>query len=55
MAIGACLHVAGRTGSPACRPASRWQPHAAWHVVSAAALVTWLRGATRGSLAGGAS
>jgi hypothetical protein len=47
MGAGAVLHSAGRTGSPLCRPASRWQPHAAWHLVSAAALTAWLRGATR--------
>lgn len=39
-AVGAALHVAGRTGGPLCRPGSRWQAHAAWHVLSAVGL--WL-------------
>ncbi len=38
-AIGA--HAASRTGGPLCRPDSRLQGHAAWHVFSAAALVLW--------------
>ena len=28
-------YVAGRTGSSLCHPGSLWQPHAAWHVLSA--------------------
>lgn len=47
-ASGLALHVAGRTGRPLCRPDSLLQAHAAWHVLSAAAL--WLR--TRPSRAG---
>ena len=38
---GLALHVLGRTGQPWCRPGSPLQAHAAWHVVSAAAL--WSR------------
>ena len=33
-------YVAGRSGSPWCRPTSLWQPHAAWHVLSALGLGT---------------
>jgi hypothetical protein len=40
-AAGLAFHVAGRTGGPLCRPDSPLQAHAAWHVLSAAAL--WLR------------
>jgi hypothetical protein len=40
-AAGLGLHVAGRTGRPLCRPDSALQAHAAWHVLSAAAM--WLR------------
>lgn len=40
-ATGLALHVAGRTGRRLCRPDSLLQAHAAWHVLSAAAL--WLR------------
>jgi hypothetical protein len=40
-AAGLGLHVAGRTGRPLCRPDSPLQAHAAWHVLSAAAV--WLR------------
>ena len=38
---GLALHVLGRTGQPWCRPDATLQAHAAWHVVSAAAL--WSR------------
>jgi hypothetical protein len=40
LASGLALHVLGRTGRPWCRPESIVQPHAAWHVLSAAALWT---------------
>ena len=30
----------GRTGSPACRPASLFQWHAVWHVLGAVALAS---------------
>ena len=39
--VNLALHVLGRTGQPWCRPGSPLQAHAAWHVVSAAAL--WSR------------
>lgn len=39
-ALGAALHVLGRTGEPWCRPDSILQAHAGWHVASAAALWT---------------
>lgn len=32
---GVLAHVFGRTGGPCCRPDSRAQPHAAWHVAMA--------------------
>lgn len=38
---GALAHVGGRTGGPWCRPDSLMQPHAVWHVTTAAAI--WLR------------
>lgn len=43
-AAGACwtaalvAYVTGRTGSRLCQPESLWQPHAAWHVLSALGL-----------------
>lgn len=40
-AAGLALHVLGRTGERWCRPDAVVQPHAAWHVLSAAAL--WSR------------
>lgn len=36
-------YLAGRTGAPLCRPAGIWQPHAAWHVLSAVGLGTAAR------------
>ena len=41
MTAGLALHVLGRTGQRWCRPGSLLQPHAGWHVLSAAAL--WSR------------
>ena len=38
LAGGLVAYGAGRTGSPLCRPATLWQPHAAWHASSAAGL-----------------
>jgi hypothetical protein len=35
LAVGLAAYVAGRTGSPLCRPDSLWQPHAVWHGLSA--------------------
>jgi hypothetical protein len=37
-AAGLAVYVIGRTGGLLCRPESLWQPHAAWHALSAAAL-----------------
>jgi hypothetical protein len=37
LALGLAAYVAGRSGSPLCRPDSLWQYHGAWHVLSAAA------------------
>jgi uncharacterized membrane protein YfcA len=37
-AVAAAAHGLGRTGMPLCRPQSLLQPHAAWHVLSAAAI-----------------
>jgi MYXO-CTERM domain-containing protein len=36
------LNLLGRTGAPLCRPDSLAQPHAAWHVLTAAAMAAWL-------------
>ena len=41
--LGVLLQVQGRTGEPWCRPDSRLQAHAAWHVLSAAALAARAR------------
>ncbi|WP_238886644.1 hypothetical protein [Mycobacterium sp. IDR2000157661] len=35
--VGLVAYVAGRSGSPLCRPDSLWQFHGAWHVLSAVA------------------
>jgi hypothetical protein len=40
-AAGAACWWAGRTGSPVCDPDSLWQGHAAWHLLTAAALGAW--------------
>lgn len=37
LAIALIAYVAGRSGSPLCRPDSPWQFHGAWHVLSAVA------------------
>jgi len=44
MALALAAYVAGRTGSALCRPALLWQPHAAWHVLSAAGLLSAVLG-----------
>jgi hypothetical protein len=36
------INLLTRTGAPLCRPDSLVQGHAAWHVLTAAALATWL-------------
>ena len=40
-ALAAATYAAGRTSAPWCDPDSLAQPHAAWHVLSAAALALW--------------
>lgn len=40
-AAGAACWWAGRTASPWCDPDSLLQPHAAWHLLGAAALGAW--------------
>jgi hypothetical protein len=40
-AAGAACWWLGRTASPWCDPDSLLQPHAAWHLLSAAALAAW--------------
>jgi hypothetical protein len=40
-AAGAACWWVGRTASPWCRPDSLLQPHAAWHLLGAAALAAW--------------
>jgi hypothetical protein len=37
--VAAAAYGAGRTGSPLCRPGSRLQLHAGWHLAAAAAAV----------------
>jgi hypothetical protein len=42
---GAACWWLGRTASPWCDPDSLLQPHAAWHLLGAAALACWARAA----------
>jgi hypothetical protein len=44
-AAGLACWLAGRTGSPLCDPDSPLQGHAAWHLLSAAALALWAEAA----------
>jgi hypothetical protein len=44
-AVGAACWWAGRSGSPLCDPDSPLQGHAAWHLLSAAALALWAEAA----------
>ncbi len=41
VAVGVLVHAGSRTGCRWCRPRSRWQGHALWHLLSAAALGWW--------------
>jgi hypothetical protein len=50
-AAGAACWWAGRTGSPVCDPDSLWQGHAAWHLLTAAALGAWSLAALEGDRA----
>jgi hypothetical protein len=45
LGAGVVLDLLGRTGGPWCRPESLWQPHGAWHVLTAAAFAMWARAA----------
>jgi hypothetical protein len=42
LAAAGALNLLGRTGAPLCRPDSWAQPHAAWHVLTAVAVASWL-------------
>lgn len=44
MLLALAAYVAGRTGSVLCHPATVWQPHAAWHVLSAVGLGSLVSG-----------
>ncbi|HMJ75096.1 MAG TPA: hypothetical protein VK507_03940 [Iamia sp.] len=39
LGAGVLLHALGRTGGPLCAPDSPLQPHAAWHLAAAAAVL----------------
>ncbi len=41
LGLGAAMHARSRTGCPWCRPDSLLQGHAAWHLLSSAALAWW--------------
>ena len=45
LALGVIINGLSRTGGPLCRPGSLVQGHAAWHMLSAASLAAWARGA----------
>ena len=45
LVLGVVVNGLSRTGGPLCRPESLLQGHAAWHVLSAASLTVWARGA----------
>jgi hypothetical protein len=45
LALGVIIDGPSRTGGPLCRPGSLLQGHAAWHMLSAASLAAWARGA----------
>ncbi len=47
MAPALVVYVAGRAGSPFCRPSDLLQFHAIWHVLSAVALGSLIRGFNR--------
>ena len=49
LACAAVLNLVGRTGGPLCRPDALVQGHAAWHVLTAAALWAWGTASARGS------
>ena len=41
LAVGVTAYLLGRTGGPLCRPDSLLQPHALWHLLTAAAMAAW--------------
>jgi len=41
LVIAVAVNVASRTNGPLCDPASLWQGHGLWHVLTAAALGLW--------------
>jgi hypothetical protein len=41
LAAGVAAYLLGRTGGPLCRPESLLQPHALWHLLTAAAMAAW--------------
>lgn len=43
LASAGIAYLLGRSDSPSCRPESRCQAHAAWHLLAAASGVAWLR------------
>lgn len=43
LAVGLAAYLAGRSGSPLCRPDSVWQFHGVWHVLTAVAAVWAVR------------
>lgn len=47
LVVALAAYVAGRTGSPLCHPGSLWQPHAAWHGLSAVGLGSAVVGSSR--------
>ncbi|OBG20713.1 hypothetical protein A5765_22685 [Mycolicibacterium celeriflavum] len=50
LALGVAAYVAGRSGSPLCRPDSLWQYHGAWHILSGTAggVAAWAMMSARG-------
>lgn len=51
--VGALVHAGSRTGGPLCRPDSRLQGHALWHLISALALWQWGRARISGGAGAG--
>jgi hypothetical protein len=47
LALALAAYVAGRAGSALCHPAALWQPHAAWHALSAVGLGLAMLGCSR--------
>jgi hypothetical protein len=41
LVVGVAAYLLGRTGGPLCRPDSLLQPHALWHLLTAAAMAAW--------------